>query len=283
MENKTLNDMPTEVNLNNVQNQEQEIVTNTQASSEVSSSPEKRKFNPLIVVIIFLLLVILGGTYYVYQKFLKLETLEEVEIVDDDKEDFIDNSEESQEEDEVVNENISYVKKDFVLTSSSELLGDVIMNNEMEIPSTWIYSTEPLPTGTLIKDCSKHIITSDDSKMVITITPKCSGFSSSVISNPGNDAVGMYTTVGNDGIRTVSIFRLGIDSTSYSYVQGSSVDGSAIEYTNIFLVQKHSDVLINEDPVFWGAEVNTQYIGDTINAESYLDISDQIVLSLQIK
>lgn len=263
-------------------NLEQNLTADQSLPDMISTQPQKAKFNPLLPVVILLTILLLGGSYYVYQKFIKIGVNQETANKDSNLQDMTNDSEVIENKTE--GKKISYVKKTFKLTTkSTEVVAGETINNEIEIPSNWTYSTEVLPSGTVISNCTKHIITSEDSKMIVTITPKCSGWSSSVISKPDNSVIGTYTALGNDGVHTVSIVRIGIDSTNYSYIQGSSISESEAEYKNIFLVEKRGNVASGGDPVFWAADINTKYIGDSGDAKTYLDISDKIVLSLQVK
>ncbi len=276
------NKISSEIDSDSQQNLNQDVRANIPVSDVTSTQSQKVKFNPLLPVVILLFIIILGGSYYVYQKFIKIEAKQEMTNEDSNAQDTTDDSEVIKNEEE--DKEISYVKKTFTLTTkSTEVVAGETINNEMEIPSNWTYSTEVLPSGTVISDCSKHIITSDDSKMIISITPKCSSWKSSIISKPNNNVIGTYTALGNDGVHTISVVRIGIDSTNYSYIQGSSISGSEAEYNNTFLVEKHGNLASDGDPVFWAADINTKYIGESVNAKTYLDISDKIVLSLQIK
>lgn len=276
------NKVSLEIDSDSQQNLNQDVRANIPVSDVTSTQSQKVKFNPLLPVVILLFIIILGGSYYVYQKFIKIEAKQEMTNEDSNAQDTTDDSEVIKNEEE--DDEISYVKKTFKLTTkSTEVVAGETINNEIEIPSNWTYSTEVLPSGTVISNCTKHIITSEDSKTIVTITPKCSGWSSSVISKPDNNVIGTYTALGNDGVHTVSIVRIGIDSTNYGYIQGSSISESEAEYKNIFLVEKRGNVASGGDPVFWAADINTKYIGDSGDAKTYLDISDKIVLSLQVK
>jgi hypothetical protein len=280
MEEKVTNSGPFEIDTE--PNPEEVNLSENNILNETESNKKERKFNPLLPLVILLLLIILGGFYYVYVEFLKPQ-MENENI--NETTNTLDTIEESSDldEEEYLTQNFSYVKKSFDLTSFSDMAGTVVMQNEILIPSTWSFTIAELPSGTFIQECKKYTITSNDLKMVVTITPKCSSSSISSIPRPNGEIVGTYTTVANDGITTISVVRLSVNSSNHTYVQGSSLDGSEIEYRDSFLVQRHGSATTNGDPVFWVADINIVYTGNESNAKTYLEIVDTIVLSLQIK